>query len=264
MTETFRCDDKDQLVAYLYDEIDGINRRRIDDHLRVCAACASEVAELSGVRRELAGWTPPEITVGYQIVQAASSSAASGEDSARRWWAPPHLPAWAQAAAAVLVVAAGLSIANVQIRYGSEGLFITTGWMTSSSGPATAPAAAASPAGASRSEWQPALAALEASLREEIRAVRVSEATPAAPGRSTDVSVQRVNDLIQQSERRQKQELALRLAQFGRDLEVQRRSDLVRINQGFGQFEGRAGAEIARQRQMLDYIMRVSAQPPPQ
>ena len=38
----------------------------------------------------------------------------------------------------------------------------------------------------------------------------------------------------------------------------------VRINQGFGQFEGRAGAEIARQRQMIDYIMRVSAQPPPQ
>ena len=76
--------------------------------------------------------------------------------------------------------------------------------------------------------------------------------------------MQRVADLIKQSERRQQQELALRLAQFGRDLEVQRRSDLVRINQGFGQFEGRAGAEIARQRQMLDYIMRVSAQPPPQ
>ena len=65
-----------------------------------------------------------------------------------------------------------------------------------------------------------------------------------------------------ESERRQQQELALRLAQFGRDLEVQRRSDLS-DHRGFGQFEGRA-AEIARQRQMLDYIMRVSAQPPPQ
>jgi hypothetical protein len=82
--------------------------------------------------------------------------------------------------------------------------------------------------------------------------------------RAADLTLQRVADLIEQSERRQKQELAMRLAQFGRDLEVQRRSDLVRINQGFGQFEGRAGAEIARQRQMLDYIMRVSAQPPPQ
>jgi hypothetical protein len=76
--------------------------------------------------------------------------------------------------------------------------------------------------------------------------------------------MQRVAQLIEESEKRQQQQLALRLTQFNRDLEVQRRSDLVRINQGFGQFEGRAGAEIARQRQMLDYMMRVSAQPPPQ
>jgi hypothetical protein len=78
------------------------------------------------------------------------------------------------------------------------------------------------------------------------------------------VSLQRVSALIAASERRQQQELARRLAMFGRDLEVQRRADLVRINQGFGQFEGRAGAEIARQGQMLDYIMRVSAPRPPQ
>jgi hypothetical protein len=81
---------------------------------------------------------------------------------------------------------------------------------------------------------------------------------------AADLPMQRVVQLIEASEQRQQQELALRLTQFNRDLEVQRRSDLVRINKGFGQFEGRAGAEIARQRQMLDYIMRVSQQPPPQ
>jgi hypothetical protein len=258
MSETFLCDDKEQLVAYLYDELDGITRRRIDDHLRVCAACAGEVEALSGVRRELAGWMPPEVALGFTIVQSTPAAEPVSAAPARRW---PSVPAWAQAAAAVLVIAAGLAIANLQVRYGADGLVVTTGWMTPATArQAPAPAEARAASGAAP-EWQPAMAALEASLREQIRASRASEA-PAS--RAADLSMQRVTDLIAQSERRQQQELALRLAQFGRDLEVQRRSDLVRINQGFGQFEGRAGAEIARQRQMLDYIMRVSAQPPPQ
>jgi hypothetical protein len=261
MSETFLCDDKEQLVAYLYGEIDGITRRRIDDHLRVCAGCAGEVEALSGVRRELAGWMPPEAALGFTIVPAAPAVEPVAAAPASRW---PTMPAWAQAAAAVLVIAAGLSVANLQVRYGADGLVITTGWMTPAPA-AQMPAAVDAPTvTGSAVDWQPALAALEASLRKEIRTARATDATASAPSSRADLSMQRVTDLIAQSERRQQQELALRLAQFGRDLEVQRRSDLVRINQGFGQFEGRAGAEIARQRQMLDYIMRVSAQPPPQ
>ncbi len=68
--------------------------------------------------------------------------------------------------------------------------------------------------------------------------------------------------LIEASERRQQQELALRLTQFNRDLDLQRRADLVRIDQGFGQLEGRTGAEVARQRQMLDLIVRAGLRPP--
>jgi hypothetical protein len=265
MSETFHCDDKEQLVAYLYDELDGSVRRRVEDHLRVCAACAAEVAGLSGVRRELAGWAPPEAALGFTMVQAAQPAASAAVARPSRWW-HGSVPAWAQAAAAVLVVAAGLSIANLQIRYGADGLTISTGWMAPAVVAGTPPAqAAVSTSGpADAPAWQPALAALESSLRQEIRETRASAPALAASPRSEALSTERVADLIEQSERRQKQELALRLAQFGRDLEVQRRSDLVRINQGFGQFEGRAGAEIARQRQMLDYIMRVSAQPPPQ
>jgi hypothetical protein len=264
MIETFHCDDTEQLVAYLYDELDAVARRRVDEHLRVCPICAAEVDGLQGVRRELANWAPPEAELGFTIVPAATQPAPVLRPA--RWWQAPSVPAWAQAAAAVLVVAAGLSIANLQIRYGADGLVITTGWMPA---PALTPAAATpqaaqpvpvlSPSGPA--DWQPALAALEATLRREIREERAAEAVTT---RTQDVSLQRVNDLIAQSERRQSQELARHLVQFGRDLEVQRRSDLVRINQGFGQFEGRAGAEFARQRQILDYVMRVSSQPPPQ
>ena len=273
MIDTPLCDDKEQLVAYLYDELDTVVRRRVDDHLRICTACASEVATLSGVRRELAEWRPPDAGLGVTAIQTAVQTAVqtapalpliATRQAAASGLRPAGLPAWAQAAAAVLVVAAGLSVANIQVRYDAAGLVVTTGWMGTSqtAAPATVTRQPAEPAAA---EWRTALTNLETSLRDEMRSLRQPEMTAVAddtPPRRAEVPMARVADMIEQSERRQQQELALRLTQLGRDLEVQRRSDLVRINQGFGQFEGRAGAEIARQRQMLDYIMRVSAPPP--
>ena len=85
--------------------------------------------------------------------------------------------------------------------------------------------------------------------------------TAARPASEAD-TLARVNTLIEASERRQQQELALRLTQFNRDLDLQRRADLVRIDQGIGQLEGRTGAEVARQRQMLDLIVRAGLRPP--
>jgi len=272
-TELFQCDDKEQLVAYLYDELDDFGRRRIDEHLRVCVGCLAEMAALSGVRHELAGWAPPDAELGFSIVPTVRDKVPAPVLRPAQGWRLPDVPAWAQAAAAVLVMAAGLAIANVEVRYGSDGLVITTGWMArpalpaaSSTASGSADPATAVAAGRVGQDWKPALAALETTLREEIRAARTAAApAPASNAVSAaDLLMQRVVQLIEASEKRQQQELALRLTQFNRDLEVQRRSDLVRINQGFGQFEGRAGAEIARQRQMLDYIMRVSQQPPPQ
>jgi hypothetical protein len=266
MTELNQCDDKEQLVAYLYDDLNELTRRRIDEHLRVCAICTAEVGALMAVRQELAGWAPPEAELGFSIVPRVTDhrSAAAPVLGPSHGWHLPDVPAWAQAAAAVLVMAAGLAIANLQVRYNADGLVVTTGWMT---GKQAAPAAAPSaptPTSAD-GDWRPALAALQSTLREEIRAARTTAApVNASNSKGAELPMQRVAQLIEESEQRQQRQLALRLTQFNRDLEVQRRSDLVRISQGFGQFEGRAGAEIARQRQLLDYVMRVSAQPPPQ
>lgn len=51
MSLMFACD-KDALVAYLYDEVGAPERLKFENHLRECAACAAEVAALSGVRRK--------------------------------------------------------------------------------------------------------------------------------------------------------------------------------------------------------------------
>ena len=70
----------------------------------------------------------------------------------------------------------------------------------------------------------------------------------------------RVRTLIEESEQRQQRELALRTAELVRDFDSQRRIDLTQIQRNFGQIEGLTGAEVREQREMLNYLIRVSQQ----
>ena len=70
----------------------------------------------------------------------------------------------------------------------------------------------------------------------------------------------RVRVLLDESEQRQQQELALRTAQVVRDVDSQRQVDLAQIQRNFGQIEGLTGAEVREQREILNYLMRVSEQ----
>lgn len=264
MTETFRCDDKDQLVAYLYDELDAASRAGVDAHLRQCEACTAELAGLGGVRQELVGWQPPDVALGFTIVPVGIAPAAAPP---RSLW--QEVPAWARLAAAVLVMAIGLSVANVQVRSDAEGLVVTTGWMTPAAPQASREAApvTAVPAAAAASDeaWRTELTALEQRLRADLAApapLAVASPRAASPALDADDLLARVAALVEASELRQRQELAYRLTQFNRDMEMQRRADLVRIERGVGQMEGRTGAEVARQREMLNYLVRASQQRP--
>src|SRR5690242_3474044 len=118
----FTCDDKATLVSYLYGELDASRRRAVDDHLATCAACAAEVTALGDVRSELGLWAPPDTELDFTIVKK-SDLASSNVLRPARWWST--VPVWAQAAAALLVVAAGLSIANVQITSGRDGFSVS-------------------------------------------------------------------------------------------------------------------------------------------
>jgi hypothetical protein len=251
MTTTFTCDDKATLIAYLYGDIDTATQRRVDAHLATCARCAAEVTALGDVRAELASWTPPDAELGFAIVRKSEPHAAQvlrPAPGVERW---RTVPAWAQAAAAVLVLAAGLAIANLQVRSGPDGFSVTTGWMAA---PAPVPTAAPQ----SDDAWRTALVSLEQQLRNEIRAARDQQ--PAAvrasgPATADEATVRRVQQLLAASEARQQQELALRFTQFTSDMNMQRRADLLRISQSFGQF----GDQMMQQRQMLNNVIRVSA-----
>ena len=256
MTIKAVCDNKDDLVAYLYDEVTPAEREAIKTHLAACAACRQEIDDLRGVRGRLASWPPPEPDLGFRVVRDTRAPAR---------WSGWRAPAWGLglAAAATLVLAAAAAVANLEVRYDEQGLTVRTGWRAPAAEPAPVAAAAVpapTPATAVTGEpWRADLQALEQRLRREIR---TTPAQPVAAAAAVDqpAVLRQVSTLISESETRQERELALRVAQLVRDVDEQRRADWVRISQGFGRLENLTGAGVAQQREMMNYLMRVSQQ----
>ena len=261
MSEVFRCDDKETLVAYLYGEVEADVRREVERHLRTCVACTRESEALQTVRDDLQLWMPPEHELDFAVVQKSSAPATRVLTSSR--WASLHrLPTWAQVAAAVLCVGIGAAIANVNVRSTADGFVVTTGWLPSS----TAAPAVAAPA-ASDQEWRRELVALEQNLRRELTAQRSTTATAAAsrqaPSNPDAAAVlRRVQAMIDASEDRQRQELATRLIQAERMWNVRRQTDIASINQKFGTLQGRTFAVQANQQEVMNQLLRrASTQP---
>jgi hypothetical protein len=242
MKQQGMCLDKESLIAYLYGECDETERQHAEDHLAGCASCAREVRDLRSVRTTLRQWEPAGEVPGFRLVQDEPAPV-----TRRAWW---RLPAWAQAIAAVMVLSAGAAVANLEVRYGSDGLVLRTGWQRE---PPARPAPIQASAPAADAAWKTDLSALERRLREEFAAPTSIRNTPAPAGLSPggEQLLARVRQIVQESEQRQRRELGMRIAEVLRDVDVQRRADLVRIENGLGALENRTGLEVAQQRQML-------------
>ena len=133
MNDINRCPNHELLVTYLYDECEAAERESIATHLVLCASCAEEVRGLRDARVHLAAWSPPAMPLGFQLTRAESeppakvlypaglaSRSSESEGLVRRspmgeggWWSRP-LPAWAQAAAAIVIFAAGMSLGTAR------------------------------------------------------------------------------------------------------------------------------------------------------
>jgi anti-sigma factor RsiW len=250
MSIKFTCDDKQTLVSYLYGEVDHETRQAVDAHLDACAACAAEVIALGDARSGLGLWVPPDVELDFKIVKKSELPPANVLRPAR-WWST--VPAWAQAAAAILVLAAGAAIANVQVTSGPQGFSVSTGWMT----PAAPALSEPFDGKAVEQRVERALVSLEQQLRSEIRSTREQETRVAARTPVDEATIRRVQQLIAASEQRHQQELATRFVEFTRDMNMQRRADLVKIGQGFDEYNG----QLLRQRQMMNNMIRVSTTP---
>jgi hypothetical protein len=290
MTE-FMCryaGDRDgALIAFLYDDAEGETpeRARFEAHVQTCERCRDELALLRGVRMQLAQWAPPEpgfaianprsiaglpSAGSLQSVAARQGATATAESALRtpqsRGWR--EVPAWAQVAAALLFLGVSAGIANLDVRYDATGLSVRTGWSKAASLGRPTPSAPvsssprATAASAATAPWRADLAALEQQLKNEIRTVQTSaHATSAAaqavrpPGdASAGEVVRRVRALIEESEKRQNSELALRIAEVMRDVHAERQADLVRIDRSLGAVQNNLGVEVMKTRQQVNQM----------
>jgi hypothetical protein len=258
-------------MSYLYEDGDEAERAAFGTHLATCEACAREVRELTAVRTGLAQWAPPETVLDFRIVREEP-----GPRGWRSWFTLPVMPAWAQLGAAALLVGVAVGISGLEIRYDSQGFTARTGWQktvpaqaeTAQAAPAPVPAQAVLPVTTGdAAPWRADLAALERTLRGEMRqptsVPQAAQASAAGRSMGDDEFFARVRQLIDASETRQQRELALRIAQVVRDVDTQRRTDLARLTDGMGVIEGRTVTAAAQQKQMMDYLMRVSTQRDP-
>lgn len=268
------CPDKEALVAFLYGEVDQQENERLAEHIRACAECGSEMEALEEARGSLTTWEAPELSRGFELVPRPAAPTSAG---------PSWRASLGYAAAAALVLGVSAGIANLDVRYGSEGWAVRTGWSRDeaagtsvrpearSVSPASMSSAVVSPVSSGAEDaWRTELAALESRLRSELGGGGSSlpHASPApvpasvVDGRAASAAVpiewlQRVQRLVDESEVRQQQNLALRIAEVSRDFELHRRADLVEVQQGLGQL----GIDATQHKQMWDYFRRVSEEP---
>lgn len=249
------------LVGYLYDDMPSEEKISFNRHLSACASCRAELAALAEVRSELGQWKAPEPASQLTFHPTAFAPAPR---TISAWQRFRQVPVWAQAAAAILVLGVAAGMANLEVSYSTAGFAVRTGWRHVAAPTAVPQAGTPSPAldASAPAPWQPDLNRLANDLRAEMGAKTQSVAATASTGVPDEALVRRLRLLIQESEQRQQRELALRVGEVAREVQVQRRADLVRIDRVLGLIEGRTGMEVMRTQQQLNNIaQRVSQRP---
>jgi hypothetical protein len=259
-SEQAMCD-KELIVGYIYGELSRDEREALDRHLSVCADCRIEIEELRSTRQHLTLWAPPEPDLGFRVIRGGTAPA-------------PALPrrsrlasAFKYAAAAAIVLAAGAAVANLEIRYGADGLVARTGWSRGEASAAnsavesgrTASGAAVLPASASAD-----FVALDQRLREIERVLNAAASTAdlqsASNTRMSDAELlRRVRQLVSEAEARQQTDVTRRILDVARAFDIQRRADIAYFQQGLGQYQGQTNAEIAQNRELVNQIIRAAA-----
>jgi len=241
--------DKELLVSYVYDELEGGERKAFQHHLASCLACREEVQGLRATRGHLVAWSPPDAALDLRISGAAPSRA-------RRVWMSAG---WGLPAAAALVLAAAATMAPVEITTAHGGVTIRT-----------AGARMVQPADDGTRE---ALAVLQQRLRDlegalaSARAAEPEAAPPAALAPASGASgaaaireaelLRRVRQLIDESENRQHQQFAGRLVQVVRQMQAEHSLDLIRLEQALNQHQGAWSDELFRQREEMKQFYRL-------
>ena len=250
---------KEHLIGYLYGELAPAERRAFDMHVAECAECRQEVEALGETRQHLATWAPPEPALDFAVVRRPPP------DVAPRPRLLAFVPQWGLAAAAALLVVAGAAaIANVEVRYGRDGVVVRTGWSAPPAGPGegtAAPSASpapAAPAVASSEQLKADVLALERRLRE-LEQSQSSQLARVAVAARPGLTVPELRRILAESEARQRTEIALQVGQVWKDFNAARANDAAYFQRTLGQAQGLTNYQLRQHRDSIDSLYRVSA-----
>ena len=273
---TYVGDRDDVLIAYLYNDIDRVERSAFESHLMACAVCQRELAELGGVRAQLARWSPPDLQSAGRSLQFADrgllaavaspqatvanppatvASAAGAVAGQRRWW--DEVPAWAQVAAALVCLGVGVGAANLSIRTTSMACRCgRVGCRRDRRSPRVR--SGASRALARGSDEARTAAARGARRRRFVSVTPQVVADVSRPASEADL-VRKVKALVEDNAKQQQSELALRVAQVSREVQAQRLADLDNIDRRLGLIQNNTGFQVAQQNEVINSLaVRVS------
>lgn len=249
------CEKQELLITYLYDEVSAEDRQAWDAHLRECAECRDELEGLRSTRGHLALWAPPEPDLGFRVIRGGAAPAPALPRRMR------FAPAFAFAAAAVVVLAVAAAIANIEIRYGSDGMVVRTGWARADAQPAVqtaaTPTAGGPDAAADFTALNRRLDQLESALASQPAGSAATQASDRTGMADTEM-LRRVREIVSEAESRQRVTMAQVLLQAVNDFERQRRIDLAALQQGIGNERALTNAEMAQTRDIVNHLMRVA------
>ncbi len=256
------------LIGYIYGELSPSERAAFEAHVGTCAACSQEVETLQEARQHLACWAPPEPALDFTVVRGGRTATAT---------APPRrlafVPAWGLAAAASLLVLAGAAaISNVEMRYGPDGLVVRTGWAERGA-PAFSPAPSSDRVTASPQAQEPSEPLMPAGSSEDLKAelvalrARLETLEGAAAGSGTmqasDTALldrrlaavsANLQKLMAESEKRQRSEVALQVAEVWKDFNAVRASDIARVQQTVGRQQVITNSQLRQQRESIESL----------
>ena len=203
------CDDREQLISYLYDEADASGRRQMDAHLATCADCREELRSLRAVRQDLLAWDVPE----HQSVWKPFVSPAPVV-----WWR--QVPAWGFAAAAAVMFGFGLA-----------------GGLTARALMPAPVAIAAAPTTSAPTVVPTASSDEVRELRERLASLEKVALTSSAPA-SSALTRADVDQLLSESESRINQRTSKKLVSMTLNMQQQRDRDLQVISQQITDAQG--------------------------
>ena len=222
-----KCDlPKEELVGYLYDDVDADKKAGIESHVNTCPSCTQALAELKRTGNLLRAWADENPPASLAFVP-----------DRRTWW-KGIIPEWlstgnrrwlapglSMGLAAVILILAAF---NLEARYDGRGEVILKLRLPVVSESVDAEATKETPL-----------------TRAELIQVRQQ-------------SLALIQDWIDEGQQRQRAELSLILDQFARDLEAQRRRDLLLVGQGLREIDGATESRFMQTEDLLHHLLAVS------